>query len=104
MLENIRTKIHNIKVSETLQAISDPQRRKILKVLKTKGPSPVNKISNHFTISLPSLSHHLNTLKNVNLVNKQRKGQEIYYSINKSVVTQLTLVLSTYFKSLSKSA
>jgi len=99
MFENLKSKI---KVNETLQALSDPQRRKILKVLKANGPSPVKKIASQFTISLPSLSHHLNTLKHANLVNKKRQGQEIYYSINKSVFNQLTMLMHQYFSHLGK--
>ena len=42
-------------------------------------------IAQHFDISKPSISHHLNILKQAGMVLDERKGQFIYYSINTSV-------------------
>ena len=37
----------------------------------------------------PSISHHLNTLKAVGLVDAEREGQSIVYSLNTSVLQDL---------------
>ena len=58
----------------------------------------VTEISKHFSISLPSLSHHLSVLKGVNLVTSQRKGQEIIYSLNFSVFEEVANKLVKFFK------
>lgn len=42
-------------------------------------------IANHFNISKPSISHHLTILKNTGLIESERKGQQIVYSINSTV-------------------
>lgn len=71
-------------MQEVLEAISDPNRRKILNLLK-KGEMSVGELGRHFDISGPSLSHHLGKLKAADLVQTRRLGQSICYSINTSV-------------------
>ena len=68
----------------TFKALSDPIRRKILTMLKDKDMT-AGDIAQHFDISKPSISHHLNILKQAGMVLDERKGQFIYYSINTSV-------------------
>ena len=83
-------------LNNTFTALADPNRRKILKLLK-KGDMSVNEISLNFDITLPSLSHHLNTLKNANLVSSQRRGQQIIYSLNLSVFEEVAKELYNFF-------
>jgi len=63
------------------QALSDPTRRKILKMLKEKDLS-AGEIADAFNISKPSISHHLNILKQAELVINEKKGQNVIYSLN----------------------
>ena len=88
-------------INETFQALADPTRRKILELLK-KRDLPVNEISQYFDITLPSLSHHLNTLKNADLVSTQRRGQQIIYSLNLSVFEEVAKQLYTFFNKKKK--
>jgi ArsR family transcriptional regulator len=66
------------------KALSDPIRRKILLMLKERDMT-AGEIAERFDISKPSISYHLNTLKQAGMVLDERKGQYIYYSINTSV-------------------
>lgn len=50
-----------------------------------KHDMTAGEIAGRFDISKPSISHHLNTLKQAGMVLDERKGQYIYYSINTSV-------------------
>ncbi|WP_422446671.1 autorepressor SdpR family transcription factor [Thermoanaerobacterium sp. DL9XJH110] len=72
----------NLNIS--FKALSDPIRRKILLLLKEKDMT-AGEIAERFDISKPSISHHLNILKQAGMVVDERKGQNIYYSINTSV-------------------
>ncbi|MFH1822384.1 MAG: autorepressor SdpR family transcription factor [Patescibacteria group bacterium] len=84
-------------LTKTIQALSDPTRRRILELLKKKDLA-AGEIGKHFNITLPSLSHHLNILKNAGLVTSQRQGQEIIYSLNLSVFEEAAKSLIKFFK------
>ena len=75
-------------VTVALKALSDPIRREILNRLKKKDLT-AGQISLYFPISKPSLSHHFAVLKNANLIDSERKGQKIYYSLNTTVFYDL---------------
>ena len=78
--------------------MSDPTRRKILELLK-KRDLAVSEIAKNFSITLPSLSHHLNVLKQADLVTFQRQGQELIYSLNLSIFEEVAKMLAKFFKS-----
>lgn len=75
-------------LSLAFKALSDPNRRQILQLLKKKDMT-AGEISLHFPISKPSLSHHFSILKQANLIYPNRKGQQIYYSLNTTVFYEL---------------
>ena len=77
-----------IEINLVFKAISDPNRRKILKLLRKKDMT-AGDISDHLSMSKPSISHHLNILKQADLVQDERKGQYIYYSLNSTVFQDL---------------
>lgn len=72
-------------MNNVFKAISDPTRRKILDLLKG-GDMTAGDIAEHFNISKPSISHHLNILKQAEVISDHRKGQFIYYSLNTTVL------------------
>ncbi|WP_462410695.1 autorepressor SdpR family transcription factor [Neobacillus sp. Marseille-QA0830] len=71
-------------MNDAFKALSDPSRRKILQLLKKQDLS-AGEIADHFSMSKPSISHHLNLLKQANLVDAEKKGQQVIYSLNTSV-------------------
>ncbi len=70
-----------------LRAISDPNRLKIICVLKG-SPQCVCEIVPIIGISDKLVSHHLKQLKNLSLVNEKREGNFIRYSLNKKVLKE----------------
>ena len=83
--------------NKTFQALSDQTRRKILEMLRKKDLTP-SEIGKKFNITAPSLSHHLNVLKEANLVTSRRDGQQIYYSLNLSVFEEVVDLLYKFLK------
>ncbi|MFC4303386.1 autorepressor SdpR family transcription factor [Cohnella boryungensis] len=74
-------------MNDAFKALSDPTRRKILQLLKESDLS-AGDIAEHFNISKPSISHHLNILKQAHLVQDERRGQSIIYSLNLTVMQE----------------
>lgn len=72
-------------MNKTFKALSDPTRREILKLL-SKQDLTANEIVSHFNMSQPSISKHLEILKQAELVTAEKKGQFVIYSINLSVL------------------
>jgi len=50
---------------QIFQALGDPTRVRILELLKEHGDLCVGAIAEHFEITQPSISHHLDMLKRV---------------------------------------
>lgn len=63
------------------KALNDSTRRIILDMLRDQDLS-AGEISEKFDMSKPSISHHLEILRQANLVDTERRGQFIYYSLN----------------------
>nr|WP_319638875.1 autorepressor SdpR family transcription factor [Extibacter muris] len=74
-------------VGNVFKAISDPTRREILELLNVKDLS-AGEIAEHFDISKPALTKHLNILREAELVSSEKKGNFIIYSINVTVLQQ----------------
>ncbi len=70
------------------KALNDPTRREILELLQQRDMT-AGEIVDHFTISGPSISHHLDLLKQAGLVHAEKEGQYIYYSLNTTVVDEI---------------
>ncbi|GIN12719.1 transcriptional regulator [Shouchella clausii] len=73
---------------EAFKALADPTRRKILDLLKEQDLT-AGEIANHFQMSKPSISQHLKLLKAAHLVQDEKKGQFVYYSLNLTVFQEL---------------
>lgn len=72
------------------QAMANETRREIVRLLKWQDMT-AGEIASHFAISKPSISRHLDTLKNAGLVTAERKGNQIVYSINMTVLQEMTM-------------
>lgn len=70
------------------KALNDPTRRGILELLKEKDMT-AGDIADQFNISKPSISHHLDLLKQADLVTAEKNGQFIYYSINTTIMDEM---------------
>jgi ArsR family transcriptional regulator, arsenate/arsenite/antimonite-responsive transcriptional repressor len=75
-------------VNRVFKALNDPIRREILEILKEKDMN-AGEIAEHFKITKPSISHHLDLLKQANLVVSVKNGQFVNYSLNKTVLDDI---------------
>ncbi|MFN2458701.1 MAG: autorepressor SdpR family transcription factor [Chitinophagaceae bacterium] len=70
------------------KALNDQTRRDILELLHGKD-MPAGEIAERFSMSWPSISHHLDLLKQADLVRTRKNGQFVYYSLNTTVVDEI---------------
>jgi len=78
------------------KALADPNRRKIIQLLKKKDMS-VTDMLEKFDFTQASLSHHLDILKRADLVTTERRGQFIIYSLNTSVFEETAAIFLNLF-------
>ena len=82
-------------VQSIFQALADSTRRKILKLLK-KGKMSAGEICSNFDITAAAISRHLTILKDANLIIDEREGKYIYYTLNISVLEEISLWISDF--------
>ena len=70
------------------KALNDETRRGIMDRLRDRDLS-AGEIAGNFNMSKPSISHHLDLLKQAGLVNSYRNGQYIIYSLNATVIDEV---------------
>jgi ArsR family transcriptional regulator len=69
------------------KALQDPTRRSILEMLKKRNLN-AGEIAEAFRMTKPSISYHLDLLKQANLVSALRDGQFIVYSLETTVLDE----------------
>ena len=80
-------------MGDVWKALADPTRRKILSLLKDKDMN-AGEIANEFNMTNPSISNHLNILKQADLVDAEKAGQNVNYSLKTSVLEDVLKLIS----------
>ncbi len=75
-------------LNSLFKALNDQTRREILELLKEKDLT-AGEIAEQFSISKPSISHHLDLLRQAGLVVSVKEGQYMYYSLNTTVMDEM---------------
>ena len=88
-------------MGNVFKALSDPTRREILKLLK-KHDMSAGEISDCFTMSKPSISKHLDILREAELISSQKQGQFIIYSLNTTILQEALGEFLAFFEEESK--
>jgi DNA-binding transcriptional ArsR family regulator len=66
--------------SDVFRAIADPNRRRMLDLLRTSERS-VGELAKPFRMSMPAVSQHLKVLRNAGLVRERRVGRQRIYRV-----------------------
>lgn len=69
------------------KAACDQQRQAILTLIKKHKTMNATEIVEKMHITQPTVSHHLKILHEASLIHAVKKGKEVYYSLNKSHIT-----------------
>ncbi|MBR2177014.1 MAG: winged helix-turn-helix transcriptional regulator [Clostridia bacterium] len=82
-------------LAETFKAISDPQRREILIMLRDSRMN-AGEIAEKLNISPPALSYHLRLLKKAELVMEYKEKNFIYYELNTSIFDEIIIWMKQF--------
>ena len=84
--------------NEVFKALADPTRRNILRLLRG-GERTAGELADRLDAKMtrPSVSHHFAVLKAADLISARREGQQIYYSLNTTVVQDLLALVWDLF-------
>src|SRR5687768_6772751 len=72
--------IRKVSMEKAFKALASTPRRRILNHL-AGGPMTVGEIAAKFDMAMPSISKHISVLHDAGLLNRQKRGQEVIYSI-----------------------
>lgn len=78
------------------RALSDPTRRRILELLRERDMT-AGELASHFHLAKPTMSGHFNVLRTVELIQAERNGTTITYSLNVSVLEEALMTLMDTF-------
>ena len=84
-------------MNAVFKALNDVTRREILELLNDKEMQ-AGEIAAYFSISKPSISHHLDILKQADLIASEKKGQFVIYSINTTIMEDVLQWILTFKK------
>lgn len=84
-------------MNKLFKALNDETRRQIIELLKEKSMN-AGEIADEFNISKPSISHHLDILKQADLITSEKKGQFIEYALNTTILDDLLAWILTVKK------
>jgi DNA-binding transcriptional ArsR family regulator len=80
---------------DVFQAIADPTRREVLRILAEKE-LPISEITSHFTMSRTAIAKHLQILAEAELVSGRKVGREKRYRLQPESLQELKQWLSFY--------
>jgi len=74
--------------NQIFKALADPTRREILRLL-AHNETTAGDLAERFDMTKPSMSHHFTVLKEAELIRSRREGQQIWYSVDTTVVQEV---------------
>lgn len=83
---------------DVFDAIADPTRRKLIRILADTGETPLHELTAQFTMGRTAVSKHLTVLKEAGLVNDRKAGRETRFRLDPSPLREVEDWLDYYHK------
>jgi DNA-binding transcriptional ArsR family regulator len=80
----MRDHLHATECARRLKALADPERLKIIQCLQ-RGPQHVTALSRLLDQELANVSHHLGVLREAGLVQDEKQGKFVVYSLHPDI-------------------
>jgi ArsR family transcriptional regulator, arsenate/arsenite/antimonite-responsive transcriptional repressor len=87
-------------LAPAFKALGDPVRLQLMSMIASApaGEICVCELTPAFTLSGPTISHHLKTLRDAGLVDAERRGTWVYYRARPGIIRQLAALLTLHEK------
>lgn len=82
-------------IAETFKALSDPQRRELLALLRD-GRLNAGELAEKLNITPAALSYHLKLLKKAELVMEYKEKNFVYYELNTTVFDEMIIWMKQF--------
>lgn len=84
-------------VAPLLKALADPVRLRLLSLVASHqdGEACVCDLNDAFDLSQPTISHHLKVLHEVGLLDRDKRGTWVYYSVRAEALNSLGALIGT---------
>ena len=86
-------------MAEVFRALGDPNRLAIFELIRSRcGPgcvttddpaATVSRLADEFDLALSTVSHHLKELRRAGLIRCERRGQQVFCSVNQEALRDL---------------
>lgn len=83
--------------SDVYKALADPTRRRVLQLLRERDMS-AGELAEQFDSAWPTLSRHFAILREADLIEGEKRGASIIYSLNVSVLEETLLGMMEMFQ------
>jgi len=81
---------------DALRDIAEPRRQAILKLIGERE-LPAGEIAEHFDVSRPAISQHLQVLKDAGLLSERRLGRQRLYQVRPEALEQLRSFIGEFW-------
>ena len=85
---------------KSLKALGDPHRQNILRLLACQEMGACE-IIQAIGLAQPTIAHHLRILKQAGLINSQKEGKFVFYTLNKAGLKGFLQQLNHYYEELA---
>lgn len=84
-----------MKQARYFKALGDPIRLQLIENI-SRGQNCICHLQNQFSVSQPTLSHHMKILVDAEVVLAEKVGKNVYYTINKVVLAEMMAYVATF--------
>jgi len=79
----------NGQTRDVFDAVADPTRRRLIRLLAEAGELPLHELTPHFPMGRTAVSKHLAILKEAGLVEVRKAGRETRYRLNAAPLQEI---------------
>lgn len=81
------------RIAPMFRALGDPVRLRLAALIASQPEICVCDLTPHFTLSGPTISHHLKILREAGLIDSERRGTWVYYRAKPDALSKLGQLL-----------